>query len=492
MSRRWPRLTRAEYGRAMERAANDVRLLVAAPTSDAPTTDVIDAWRQPEARALWNRLLTERVTTRSSAPGLQFAMGVLLALGALRATPHILHAHDLLLNNAALFALVSELAASCESPARCEPAPISYAQVTRHLRRLSEGLAAEVHLALGDIAVTFQRWNYPVGRNLAVDGSLVPAWAQQRSGKAKGEWNQQREDRLRRRTPEAGFVMYSRNYLPEGLDARAHAEAGHPKRTQLISAAVRGYGLTALVDLATGLTLAFDLRDATTAQEPRVLRDALLPMLFDLAPALEVQAIVGDAKYDDNPTHEHLETHYGIHLVAVRKRHALARPAARFTEADHPSVAAVRTDGIAICRAHSVELEYRELSPGPTKRKQLGLRPGQELDPRAFRSRFECPHGCGKVSVATRECWSHLPYYPRTPHGRHKLFAQRRALLNRRNQIESVFSALQVGYKVSLDGAARTRAFDRSFTEALIALSIVTKALLLLRAERVARGEVIS
>ena len=49
----------------------------------------------------------------------------------------------------------------------------------------------------------------PVGRYLAVDGSLVPAWAQQRGARVHGKWDRAREDHLRRRTPEAGFVAYS-------------------------------------------------------------------------------------------------------------------------------------------------------------------------------------------------------------------------------------------------------------------------------------------
>jgi hypothetical protein len=86
---------------------------------------------------------------------------------------------------------------------------------------------------------------------------------------------------------------------------------------------MRGYGLTALVDGASGVALAFDLRDATRAHEPRVLRQVLLPRTFEFSPEVSVRAIVGDAKYDDDPTHEYLETHFGVHLVAARHAHAL-------------------------------------------------------------------------------------------------------------------------------------------------------------------------
>jgi len=73
-----------------------------------------------------------------------------------------------------------------------------------------------------------------------------------------------------------------------------------------------------------------------------------------------------------------------------------------------------------------------------------------------------------------------------------RFFAHRSALLDRRNLIESRFSALQRGYKLSLDGAARTSAFDRAVTEALIATAFVTMGLLLLLAERIGQSEITS
>jgi hypothetical protein len=352
---------------------------------------------------------------------------------------------------------------------------VSYAQVTRLMPRLSAALAAEAHVTLAEIASVLISYGYPVGRYLACDGTQVPAWAQQRSSRTNGTDNPEREAFLRRRTPEAGFRVYKRA-LPSG--------------ETVVTSAVRGYTLTCLVDLATGLCLGLDFRDASKTHEPRVLRDILLPRLFELLPDLDVDAIVADSKFDDDPTHEHLETHYGIHLVAVRKKHALKTRAARFDEVDHPSVAAVRADGIAICRAHGLELVYKELLPN---RKLLGLSPGQPLDPKKFRSRFECPigppAGCGKVSIPTRTCWSNVPYYPLTPHGRYKLYAYRRALLPRRNQIEAFFSDQQVSNKQGTDGPDRLRPYDRNVTESLGALAAVDKALSLLFAARVTRGE---
>jgi hypothetical protein len=313
-----------------------------------------------------------------------------------------------------------------------------------------------------------------------VDGSLVPAWAQQRPAYANGKWDPKLEAHLRRRAPEAGYVAYSR-FEEDGLDEKAHADQRADRsRKRSYHASVRGYRLTTLVDVATGLPLVFDLRDATKAHEPRVLRDILLPTLFGISPDLSVDTIVGDAAYDDNATHEHLETRYGIHVVVGRKAHAFTRRGVFFSEDEHRSVKGVQGTGVPVCRAHRRQLQLVEIDM-PSR---SGLRPGEPTNPASFRLRFFCPDGCGKVSVQNRLCWSNLPYYPYTPHGWLKLYAHRRAMLHRRNQVEAAFSSLQVGYKQCLDGAARVRVFDRTVNEALLAISIATRALLALHAER--------
>jgi hypothetical protein len=483
-SRRYGIFSRGEYRGAIERGMDDTRRYIVAPVSDTPTEDVSNAWRQPEGREFVRRLMAEVHANRSTMPSLFFAFGVMLAVGALRATPHIRHGHDLLVNNPALFGLVSDLALSCEGPARCEPAATSYTQVTRHMRRLSEGMAAEGHITLAQIGSQFLNWGIPFGLHLAVDGSLVPAWAPQRSAYVNGEFDPALEDHLRRRTPEARFIVYSRDYeedrrseKPQRLEGAVRRRASGPR--------VRGYRLTCAVDVATGITQAFDLREATS-HEPKTLRDVLLPVIFGLSPELNVNAVVADAKYDDDQTHGHLETHYGIHLVASRKGHAFENRGRLFKDVTHPSVAALRGDGIAICREHGSLLEYKGLDAP----RREGLRPGEPTNPAAFRSRFFCADGCGKVSIATQSRWSNAPYYPYTPHGRLKLYARRRALLRRREQVEALFAALQVGYKQCLDGAARVRVYDRGVQEGFLTLSIVTRDLLTLLAERTRRGEV--
>jgi hypothetical protein len=451
--------TRGEYYRAFEVAWKKTALHVQAPRSDSPTEDVVGAWLQPEGRDLWRRIMGSVHSMQRAIPALQMSLGAMLATSAMRATPHILHGWDLMLHNEGIRTLVNELAQSCDGVHRQLPRPVGYSTVTRHLPRLSHEIAAEVRVTLATIAIEYMRQGIPVGRFLAVDGSLVPAWVSPRTADA------------RRQKADVGVRRYQRR------------QDGVLRTTRTSD----GYHLTVLADLATGLVLAFDVANAQKAHEPLILRDRLLPSLFAMNPDLGVDAIVGDNLFDNRETHEHLETRYGIHLVAHRYRHQYAehtksfKPESADKQKRHPSVASIRGDGVAICRRHGLLLEYRGLY---APRSREGLTPGELVDPHGFRTRFTCPDGCGVTSVRTSMCWDNLPYYPHTPYGRLKLYAYRRALLNRRNLIESLFSALQVAYKQGLDGAARVRVADRNVQEALIALSIVTRALLALRATR--------
>src|SRR5205823_1510402 len=126
------------------------------------------------------------------------------------------------------------------------------------------------------------------------------------------------------------------------------------------------------------------------------------------------------------------------------------------------------------------QLEYLGIEPTPKQRLKFGILPGQVVSPELFRSRYRCPRGCGRHTLRTRACWSNVPVLPHTPHGRLDLYARRRALINRRNQIEAWYSALKSAYKLALDGPDRTRTYDRTILEALIATAVVTHALLIL------------
>jgi hypothetical protein len=60
----------------------------------------------------------------------------------------------------------------------------------------------------------------------------------------------------------------------------------------------------------------------------------------------------------------------------------------------------------------------------------------------------------------------------------------RLALLSRRNVIESVFGSMKGAFRQGNSGACRTRVLDREVNEALIWISLLTRALLTLADER--------
>ena len=76
-------LTLGDYRNAMERAMNETRQLVAAPRSDTPTADLVEAWRQPEAQDLWQRIIGEVRARRNAIPSLHCALGTMVVAGAL-------------------------------------------------------------------------------------------------------------------------------------------------------------------------------------------------------------------------------------------------------------------------------------------------------------------------------------------------------------------------------------------------------------------------
>jgi hypothetical protein len=112
---RWPHLllTHRDFGLAMERAINESKLVLAAPERDTPTEDLIAVWTQPEARAFLERVMMSAGPTRVSAPGLHFALLVMLVLSSLRATTHIRATYNIIVHNEALRRFASEFALSC-------------------------------------------------------------------------------------------------------------------------------------------------------------------------------------------------------------------------------------------------------------------------------------------------------------------------------------------------------------------------------------------
>ncbi|HXH87210.1 MAG TPA: hypothetical protein VNI55_01205 [Gaiellaceae bacterium] len=246
----------------------------------------------------------------------------------------------------------------------------------------------------------------------------------------------------------------------------------------------RGYYLIAIVDLTTGLPLVWVLWPAN-ADEAKALK-LLLHNLYEYWPDLSADAIVGDGAWNERWAAEWCLRNFGLHLVAPRQdtqrdvKHDLDRLA-------FPSVSAYYGDGRAICRKHGVPM-IRDGYGSPSR---AGLTPGEPAPSRAFRVRYHCPSdpSCGRPGLPMELHWSALSYYPHSlAVGEPALHAERLALQAQRNYCETLFSALKLGNKLALSGAARTRTAKEPTVEALISLALIQRSAFMLADLRIRRG----
>ena len=83
-----------------------------------------------------------------------------------------------------------------------------------------------------------------------------------------------------------------------------------------------------------------------------------------------------------------------------------------------------------------------------------------------------------------------LAYHPHTlAVGKADLHAFRLAMFARRNACEALFSALQVGHKLGLDGAERTRTAKEPTVKALLSLAMMMRSARMLASQRMERGD---
>jgi hypothetical protein len=360
-----------------------------------------------------------------------------------------------------------------------------YSACTRHLSRLSADFPDLAMTACAQIVRSLAQM-YPgssIGRYLVVDGTAVPAWCPQRSAKRNGVIDELLEARYRKRVPDADYRVIG--YDRDG-QFDTELEVGRKARSQ--GKAWRGYTLVLGSDLVTGLPLVGSLHPAST-HEPHS-ASILMSRLFRSWPDIPLRAVVADALWDDNPTHELMETQFGVHLVA-RRRPSHAEKGGRIFQPERGhyrgGIARITGEGIAFCRAHGKPLLFEGTDTPPRD----GMAPGEpattserERHARRFRSRFRCEDGCGRVSLPTNLAWSALPYFPLHPVGRPDLYALRMALLAQRNVAESAFASLETAFRQTLSGPCRTRVFNREVYESLIWISLVTRALLTLADQR--------
>jgi hypothetical protein len=320
-----------------------------------------------------------------------------------------------------------------------------------------------------------------IGKRLLIDGSMVPAWCQQ---KGAGD-DTEREQRLRRHTPEAGFRAYvqsgsEKRPIKPGDKLASGLRAGRGK-------AWRGYTLIVIADQATGLPLVWTLQDASLDEA-----QAIVPLLSDLHrlwPDIDAELIAGDSAWDEDAWCRVCEVDYGIHPV-FRLHGKKVTKAVQDGESRDGSVNAYTHDGRLICAQHGMVMAYA----GADVPSRNGLRPGESSDERKFRVRGLCDHdGPGvppsKPGLRMKTDWSKLTFYPHHANGNPRRHAQRQAVLARLNQVEGLFNRLKAGRKLATPGAARTRIRDKGSVEALISLAMLSFTALTVVDQRQQHGQ---
>jgi hypothetical protein len=485
---------RTSLGKHLERATNAVRKVVVQPSRDLPIDDCLAAWSQPEAADLWEKWWNPAIRKANTA-AYEASKAVMVFLAGTGHGPYVRNVHELVTKCTEFLAHFEVLALDSSRMKAAELGSAitlrSYSSVLRHFSKLAIGLpylAMQVNVA----AVRELARLHPdasIGCFVGIDGDLVAAWAQQRSSwdRKIGGHNEATEQWLRRRTPEAGFRAYAYT-----LDGPEDVSPGG-KKTKVFSKRVRGYNLVTLTDLVTGIPLVWIMRDASKTHEPRTIGE-LLELLYQLWPDIPLKAIVADKLWDEHNAHEFCAVHYGVALVTPRK-HSNWRAGGKDwgktakSETEHKSLLRISGSGVAYCREHGQQLTFLG-SEWPSRE---GLAPGEphqkaaiEEHRKKFRSRWtgEGQCGCGRLSAAASVSWSALPFYPHTPYGRPDLFAMRVALLAARNQSESAFSSLEIGFKQALASGVRTRLLANDKVEGLISLAFTTRALILLADQR--------
>jgi hypothetical protein len=216
----------------------------------------------------------------------------------------------------------------------------------------------------------------------------------------------------------------------------------------------RGYKLIYLVDVKTGLPIAYMLLSGKRA-EWQGLRELLLQVhaLWQefAGEPWEPEYLVGDGHFDARDVHEMLEAQFAIHPAFGRGTELGKEHDWHDNEGVPYCVGHGKNpDGTAIKR--SMKLVQSEGFVDHAKRRELGLAPGDAADLKAARMRWVCTgvvtnedgtsHVCG-LKATTH--WSKNPrahtYLPFR--GEHNRAALRTVLLLRRNMVESLNARLK-------------------------------------------------
>ncbi len=492
MRRRGDEFSDTHFAKAMEKTTP----VLAHPQVTDPIEDLGHIFSQPEMREFWKVWTTGRPKA-GPAPNLEFAKAMLATMAVPGITSRGDDAHRLLHDTPRLQDLFDTLSAKAGQVY----GPLGYSGAMRLIHKAAApchqlALYTNIEMLKELRALGFDE----IGKRLLIDGTAVPAWAQQVSAgrlpknptPKQQEAHDRREAELRKRAEEAGFRMLG--YTKNGKIVPADEKVGSGLRAGKIKA-WRGYYLVVIADQATGLPMVWSLVDAREDEARQII--PLLSQLFSLWPELHddriTEMIAGDSAWDEDPWCRLCEVDYGI------------APIFRLHNTDHPPqivppgqtrgtrVVAVTPRGELMCRGHMQPCKMVKFEPS---KRDAALRAGQ-TEAADFRVRALCTHHgggagggkpCGHLSLKADTDWSKLTRYPHHPNGRPELYATRQAMLVRLGQIESLWNVLKTGNMLAGSGPTRTKMCNRTTHEALISLAFLGTTALTLADQRQRHG----
>ena len=475
---------------AFNKAMKDTCPILAAPDFTDTVEDLGHIFAQPEMQEFW-RAWTGPQGARGSDVDYAPAKGVMSYMTMAGVTPYVDDAHALYVADTRLHELVGQIEAATFGrwpQAAVEPPP--YQSLARHVNKVApscwrEAMKANIAMVR---ALAILRPGEGIGERLLIDGDGVAAWCQQKAGTRGSD----RDLRLRKRTPHAGFRAYSygnNGKQPIDPNAKLQSAAGRGN-----SKWWRGYYLVVIADQATGLPLVWTLIDAATDEARTIV--ALLRDLYELWPDIPARLIAGDSAWDENEWCRLCEVDYGIHPVfrlhpSARDKGGRVLPSGSSRDG---SIYAIDGEGRLICAVHRKPLLFDTYDrPRRVGKNGQPLRPGQTAKEGEFRIRARCEHSapgappCGRPGLRMQIDWSALTRYPHYPEGDPRDYAMREALLVRVNQVDSLFNRLESGH-LGTDGAARTRVLAKETVEALISLRLLSFTALSLADQRIQKG----
>lgn len=491
MRRRGDEFSDTHFAKAMEKTTP----VLAHPQVTDAIEDLGHIFSQPEMGEFWKVWTTGRPKA-GPTPNLEFAKAMLATMAVPGITSRGDDAHRLLHDTPRLQDVFEMLSAKAGQAF----GPMGYSGAMRLIHKAAGpchqlALYTNIEMLKELRALGFDQ----IGKRLLIDGSAVPAWAQQVSAgrlpknptPKQQEAHDRREAELRKRAEEAGFRMLG--YTRNGKIVPADEKVGSGLRAGKIKA-WRGYYLVVIADQATGLPLVWSLVDAREDEARQII--PLLSQLFSLWPELHddriTEMIAGDSAWDEDPWCRLCEVDYGIapifRLHDDRGLHMVKPGQTRGTR-----VAGFTHRGELICSSHLEPCDMIKFEP---HKRDSTLRAGQ-TEAADFRVRALCTHHggavgggkpCGHLSLKADTDWSKLTRYPHHASGRPELYAMRQAMLVRLGQIESLWNVLKTGNMLAGSGPTRTKMCNRTTHEALISLAFLGTTAITLADQRQRHG----